>query len=487
MFKPASKKQEMFIQSQAFLTVFGGAAGSGKSFLSLMRFLYWVEDPNFVGYVFRKNATDLKGGGGAFREAVRMYKAYDSRVKYTKQPMCIYFPSGATINFTGLDGESGMNAIQGIQISAAMLDEATHFSEEEVMWIISRLRTTANMSPCLWLTCNPDPSSFLCKWLESFYLHPRGTVLDGADIGGRPNKEKDGIIRYYLRVGNEMVWGDTEKELIDKYSHSYPKDSDGNTTCKPRTFSFISATCLDNPPLLAANPDYISSLASLPRVTKERLLEGNWYAREENSGYFKREWCEVIDRCDVPIKRSVRCWDIASTKPTEATPHPDYTASTQMGKGEDGYIYIFDARRDRISILDVIDWIADTAIEDQTYSSTRVETYIPQDPNAQAKYATQQWIMKLAGKGIPVRVIKASPHKSKLDKFLPFAAVAEAGMVKVVRGEWNEMFFNELESYTGGRSTAYLKDDILDTISDGFAKLATNKELPNFNGALLRL
>ena len=248
---------------------------SGKSFMGLMRFLLYIEDPNFFGYVFRLNATDMKGGGGLFQTACRMFKAYDSRVKYTKQPMCIYFPSGATINFTGLDGESGMNAIQGIQISAAMLDEATHFSEEEVMWIISRLRTTANMSPCLWLTCNPDPSSFLCKWLESFYLHPRGTVLDGADIGGRPNKEKDGIIRYYLRVGNEMVWGDTEKELIDKYSHSYPKDSDGNTTCKPRTFSFISATCLDNPPLLAANPDYISSLASLPRVTKERLLEGN--------------------------------------------------------------------------------------------------------------------------------------------------------------------------------------------------------------------
>ena len=53
LFAPASRKQEMFINSQAFLTVFGGAAGSGKTFLSLMRFLYWVEDPNFVGYVFR--------------------------------------------------------------------------------------------------------------------------------------------------------------------------------------------------------------------------------------------------------------------------------------------------------------------------------------------------------------------------------------------------------------------------------------------------
>lgn len=156
----------MFIQSQAFMTVFGGAAGSGKTYLSLMRFLYWVEDPNFVGYVFRKNATDLKGGGGAFSEAVKMFTAYDKRVRYTKQPMCIYFPSGATINFTGLDGQAGMDAIQGIQISAAFLDEATHFTEEEIMWVISRLRTSAKMNPCIWLTCNPDMDSVIFLGLK---------------------------------------------------------------------------------------------------------------------------------------------------------------------------------------------------------------------------------------------------------------------------------------------------------------------------------
>lgn len=29
LFRPASKKQEMFIQSQAFRTVYGGSAGGG--------------------------------------------------------------------------------------------------------------------------------------------------------------------------------------------------------------------------------------------------------------------------------------------------------------------------------------------------------------------------------------------------------------------------------------------------------------------------
>ena len=461
---------------------------SGKSFVGLMRFLLYIEDPNFFGYVFRLNATDMKGGGGLFQTACRMFKGYDSRVKYTKQPMCIYFPSGATINFTGLDGEAGLESIRGIEISAAMIDEGSQFDEDTIFWVTSRLRTKANMIPNLWITCNPMPTSFLCKWLEDYYLYPRGTMIGGELVEGRPNPEVDGDTRWFLRIGNDIKWGATKEEMLEKYGSEFPIDKrTGETTCKPRTFRFISASCHDNPPLLEADPNYVSNLLNMSRVEKERLYYGSWYAIEEGSGFFKRQWCEVVDRCEVPIKRNVRCWDIASTKPTESNPHPDYTASTQMGRGEDGYIYIFDARRDRISILDVIDWIADTAIEDQTYSSTRVETYIPQDPNAQAKYATQQWIMNLAGKGIPVRAIKASPHKSKLDKFLPFAAVAEAGMVKVVRGEWNEMFFNELESYTGGRSTAYLKDDILDTISDGFAKLATNKELPNFNGALLRL
>lgn len=487
LFRPASRKQEMFIQSDAFLTVFGGAAGSGKTYLSLMRFLFWVHDPNFVGYVFRKNATDLKGGGGAFDEAIKMFTAYDKRVRFTKQPMRIYFPSGATIEFKGLDGAAGMNAIQGLQISAAMLDEATHFSEEEVMWIISRLRTSADMNPCLWLTCNPDADAFLCKWLEPFYLYPRGTIVSGEDVGGRPNPEKDGITRYYLRDGNTMVWGENPEQMIAEYGHKYPVDEDGKTTCKPRSFKFISATCLDNPPLLKANPDYVSSLASLPRVTKERLLYGNWFAREENSGFFKRDWVEVIPKVETKLKRCIRSWDIAATKPSESNPSPDYTASVQLARGEDGFIYILDARRDRRSILDVVDWIADTAHQDNEYTPIRTETFIPQDPNAQAQYATKQWVLALAQQGIAVRISKSATHKSKLDRFLPFAAVAEAGLVRVVAGEWNDAFFDELESFNGERSTSYRKDDQVDAVADAFSKVATNKELPNFNANLLRI
>ena len=71
--------------------------------MGLMRFLLYVDDPDFIGFVLRKSAVDLRGAGGAFNEAIEMYSKFDPNLKHTKQPMEIKFSSGAKIYFTGLD------------------------------------------------------------------------------------------------------------------------------------------------------------------------------------------------------------------------------------------------------------------------------------------------------------------------------------------------------------------------------------------------
>lgn len=244
-----------------------------------MRFFKYVPDKDFIGFVIRKNATDLKGAGGAFDEAVAMFTLYDPKIKVTKQPMQITFSSGAKIYFTGLDGDAGMKALQGKQISAIMLDESTHFTEEEIVWAESRLRTKADMTPNIWLTCNPDSSSIIFTWIKDFYLYPKGTVINGELVEGRAIPEKDGVVRFYLKVGNTTEWGETREELIERFGHRFPKDKKtGKTTASPKSFTFISATVLDNPPMLEANPDYVSTLAALPRITRERLLYGKQIA-----------------------------------------------------------------------------------------------------------------------------------------------------------------------------------------------------------------
>ena len=480
--------QCIYIEDREHLYVTDDFIVTHNTHMGLMRFLLYVDDPNFVGFVIRKNASDLRGAGGAFDEAVEMFTKYDPKAKVIKMPMQITLSNGAKIFFTGLDGDKGMKSLQGKQIGAIMLDEATHFTEEEIVWAESRLRTKAKMIPNIWLTCNPDKQSVIYDWIKDYYLYPRGMILDGEDVGGRANPDKDGVVRYFLKVGNTTEWGNTRQELIDKFGSKFPKNKEtGETTASPKSFTFISATCLDNPPLLAANPDYVSTLASLPRITREKALYGNWEVQEENAGYFKRDWLEFVDSIPCKVKRRVRCWDIAATKPSESSPHPDYTASVMMSYGEDGYYYIEDARRNRISILDVVDWIIDTGIADQQYCNSIVNTFIPQDPNAQARWASQQWVNECAKKGVAVRLLKHSPHNSKLSQFLPFSALAETGLVKMVKGDWNDWLLDEMEAFTGKRSTAYLKDDGVDCVSACQQKLATNKELPNFNGALLRL
>lgn len=488
MFKPASLKQEMFLNSDVFLTVYGGAAGSGKSYMGLMRFLRYVDDPLFSGYVFRKNATDMKGGGGLFQNAVRMFMAYDEKVTYTKQPMCITFPSGATINFTGLDGDQGMDAIQGIEISAAMLDEATHFTEEEVIWIQSRLRGKVSMEPCMWLTCNPDPDSFLCKWLEPNYLYPRGAVVGGELVEGRPDPSRDGSVLYFLRgEGDKLIWSPDYDKMVEQYSKNYPIDpTTGETSCKPKSFRFISATCLDNPPLLEANPNYVSTLANMSRVKRERLLYGNWFAREEEAGYWKREWCEVVLMAPDKVFKRVRCWDIAGTLPTESNPDPDWTASVLMSRARDGYYYVEDVVRERRRIMEVLELIAQVSLEDQQYCSSIVFNYIPKDPNASGQWTAQQWIRELASKGVAANTISTVGAKSKLQRFLPFCAVSEQGLVKIVKGAWNEVFFSELESFNGERRSRF-HDDQVDACSDAFMKVSINRELANISSSAIRM
>ena len=490
LFRPSSHRQEQFINSRAFITCFGGAAMSGKTFQGLMRFLLYVDDPLFSGYVVRKNATDFKKGGGAFEEAIRMFKAYDSGMTYTKQPMQINFSSGATINFIGLDGSAGMESVQGIQITCAMVDEATHLSEEEIMWLITRLRATSdNIEPCIWLTCNPDPESFLCDWLSDYYLYPIGSYVDGELVEGRPNTERNGRVRYFLRVGNEMKWSSNEDELFEGYKHLYPLDEDGVSTCRPQSFCFIGATVLDNPLMMKKNPNYVAQLASAPRIKMERLLKGNWYAREEGSGYFKRDWTPIKTAKEIyiddPVVRRVRAWDLASTLPSESNPSPDYTVGVLVARTKSGYYVVEDMIRGRWRAGELENMlVAQTQKDIEMYGHSCIG-YLPIEPASAGKIMRHHMSKLFASERTPIKFFKVGSGKSKLDRFLPFASVAENELVKLVKADWNNDFLSELEAFTGVRSKIH--DDIVDATSDAYNLIATTKELPVIKSSLLKM
>lgn len=485
--RPSSPRQEEFLKSNTYITVYGGSAGSGKTYQGLMRFLRYVDDPKFVGYVIRKNATDLKKTGGAFRTALQMFRPFG--ITHTKQPMVITFPSGATIEFIGLDGEEGKNKIQGLEISACMIDEATHISEDEFWWTLSRLRTNATtMQPNIWLTCNPDPDSFVFDLVEP-YIYPRGTVVNGELVEGRVDPEKNGMILYYLRVSDNdghdhIVFRKTPEEFYTDFPDVTSPESD----YQPESFKFIGATCHDNPEMLKNNPKYVSNLRSLPRIERERLYYGNWLVRPEEGGYFKKSWVEPLltSLKGYEFTRYVRCWDLASAVKSEVNPDPDYTAGVLIGKTKCGKYIILDVVRERKRSGENIDWIGQITFEDMArYGERNYQFYLPQDPAAAGITARAYHVDKFTQMGLGPKFIKVGTTKSKIKRFEPFSASAEVGTVYVMKGEWNDMYFSELEAFDGVTKSRH--DDMVDATSDAFNTLATTKELPKFDGKLLRL
>lgn len=432
---PASKKQEMFLNSDATITLAGGAAGSGKTYTALLIALKFMQHPRATGVIFRRTSKMITAPGSIWHEAVNMYTTIfpgkNLRIRHRENE--IVFPNGAVLKFSHMQHEKDMYAHKGGQYSLVIFDEATDFTEEMVVYLISRMRNAyVNYSPQLFLLTNPDYNSFLRLWIEDFYLDERGIPLP----------EKTGIKRWFFRQGNTMLWYNSKEEA--EAVHGTGEESG------IRSFTFIGANCRDNPPLLKAQPDYISNLMALPRVEKERLLDGSWFARSEASGLFKREWCEEVPYPNGKAKLRVRAWDLAFTKPSEQNKDPDYTRGVLISKDITKVYTVEDVVGCRERVHDVEKLIFKTAIED----GPGVVISIPQDPNAAAAAYARGLQAKLASMGFVVRLVK--PVKSKINRFAPFSSVAQAGFVRIVKADWNKDFYDELEIFDGGKKN---KDD----------------------------
>ncbi|AIW01755.1 terminase large subunit [Pseudomonas phage vB_PaeM_PS24] len=450
---PKSPKQEAFINSTANITVFGGAAGAGKSYLGVMDFLKHVKYPMFRGLITRRTTPQIKGPGGILDNCLQLYKQFDKNVKWKDKDGKFVFSSGAEIHLRHFAHIDDKDNYQGLEINEFLVDEGQQYTLEMLLYLMSRMRgpKCPEVEPHMKITCNPDYNSPLRKWL-TWYLDPET---------GIPIPERDGITRFFTIQNGDMEFADTAEELIEKYNLKSP----------PLTFKFISANVYDNPVVMEINPQYVAWLEGLNRVEKLRLLHGSWFAREEASGYFKREWTPIIPLRPTDTVRQVRAWDISGTLPSDSNKEPDWTAGVLMSKGRSTLYTIEDVVRDRRRIGGVFELILETARHDGADTTI----LIPRDPGAAGQHLAWDFVRRLAEHGFHART--RPTNKSKVTRFGPFASMAEAGGVQVVEGPWNEAYLTELEVFDGSRN---VKDDQVDATSDAYTYLASDIHIPNF-------
>ena len=176
-------------------------------------------------------------------------------------------------------------------------------------------------------------------------------------------------------------------------------------------------------------------------------------------GMFKREWFGIVDAAPAGLT-FVRDWDLAGTIAVIGS-DPDWTVGLKMGRDNQGFHYIVDIKRLRGSPHEVEQMILATAQQD----TSNCMVSIKQDPGQSGKAQADALTRMLAG----FNVVRSSETGSKETRASPFAAQCEARNVKLVRGDWNEAFLDELTVFPFGRH-----DDQADAASSGFNVLASN-------------
>jgi len=170
---------------------------------------------------------------------------------------------------------------------------------------------------------------------------------------------------------------------------------------------------------------------------------------------FHRKWFDIIAAAPPNVVQWVRSWDLAGSISDSAK----YTAGVLMGKGADGFWYVKHIVRGK--------WIPTErdAVVHQTAKSdgTSVRIIVEQEPAsggiAQVDYLTQRLV------GYSVEADKGSRKKeSKILRAAPYASQCGIKNVKLVQGEWNEAYLDELTNF--GEECAF--SDQVDASSAAF-------------------
>lgn len=224
-----SPKQRQFLALDCLEAFYGGAAGGGKSEALLMAALQFVHVPGYSALILRKDTQRLQLAGGLIPRSLEWFSGRDATWNANRRQWT--FPTSgppATITFGYLAHPLDKYRYGSSEFQFIAFDELTEFSEEDYLFLFSRLRKVKELPVPLRMRSASNP-------------------------GG---------------VGH--VW--VKQRFVSQES------GDGR--------AFIPARIADNPGL--DQDEYRHSLSHLPSVLRERLMNGDWSVQEE--GLFRADW-----------------------------------------------------------------------------------------------------------------------------------------------------------------------------------------------------
>lgn len=285
--KPQDGFQTKALASDADIAIIGGAAGPGKTFALLLESVRHTNNKDFGGVIFRRTTPQIKAEGGLWDTSFELYPVCKAQPKETTSEWV--FPSGAKMKFSHLEYEKNKLDWQGSQIAFIGWDELTHFTETMFFYLLSRNRSTCGVKPYMRATCNPDPDSWVARLID-WWINPDT---------GLPLADRDGVIRYFIKYGDNYIWGDSYNEVKEKAAHILePLIAKSGLLASDfiKSITFINGTVYENKILLASDPSYLANLLSQDEATRIQLLDGNWKMQiSDNDIYNYYSFAGVFD------------------------------------------------------------------------------------------------------------------------------------------------------------------------------------------------
>ncbi|MDE2096202.1 MAG: phage terminase large subunit [Patescibacteria group bacterium] len=443
--------QSKFLSTNVDIGIYGGGRGGGKTFSLLLEPLRYSRNPKFNGVIFRRSYGEIYDPGGPWDVASDIYPWAGGKPNGNDW----YFDSGARITFSHMYNKDDYEKWRGAQIPLIMFDQLEMFNARHFFLMLGSNRDPHGVCrPYVRATCNPEPG-----WLADFI-----SWWWDPDTG-YPIPERDGVVRWMVRIGEALKWADTREQLKARYPNS-----------SPMSVTFIQSLLEDNLVLDEKDPSYRGRLEMTDVVTQERWIHGNWKVKPAAGVIFNRAWwnppgkdSRIIETSRLPVAMSifrlVRAWDIASTPEGEGE-DPDWTAGVLMGMYA-GQFYVFNVKRFRRTPKETEDEIRLTASMDGVAVAVRMNEGA--NEKSTVDHYSRNVLQGYDFQGVPTR------GRNKVLRAGPYSSAVQNGNVFLVRQPgsdnlWIPDYIDELDAFQGLDE----KNDQVDASTDAHFVLTEN-------------
>ncbi len=273
-------KQEKFVFERGVDEIlYGGAAGGGKSAAQcIAALIYAIEYPGSTQLLLRRTYVELESS--LIKEHFKHFPP-EPYYRYNSSKHVGTLYNGSEIRFGYCASENDVFQYQGAEFDVIRMDEATHFTYDQFVYLRSRVRGRFQAPRFMALSTNPGNVGH--AWVKETFVDPAPPETEFVGMDGR------------RRI-------------------------------------FIPAKLTENAYLMENDPGYLKSMETLPEILRQTLLEGRWDVIE---GQYFTEFdpeIHVIEPFRIPDHwKKYRCMDYGL----------DMFAMLWFAISPDGRIYVY--------------------------------------------------------------------------------------------------------------------------------------------------